>query len=94
MGIALPSRGISQVSMNLTDFEQTSMQQAYAAVRKEAGMRGCGIAGTEIVGLVPRKAVDATAECVQALGSFSPDQILENRLASVMGQQEAARVSA
>jgi glutamate formiminotransferase len=94
IGIALPSRGISQVSMNLTDFEQTSLQQAFDAVRSEAGRRGCAIAGSEIVGLVPRKALENSAECISALDRFSDDQILENRLAAVMGPQEAARVSA
>jgi glutamate formiminotransferase len=94
IGIVLPSRGISQVSMNLTDFERTPLQQAYEAVRAEAQRRGCAIAGSEIVGLVPRKALDTTAEYFSKLDHFSPGQILENRLAAAMGQTEAARVSA
>jgi glutamate formiminotransferase len=94
LGIALPSRSISQVSMNLTDFERTSLQQAYEAVRREAQRRGCAIAGSEIVGLAPRKALDTTAESFRALGNFSQDQILENRLAAAMSQREVARVSA
>jgi glutamate formiminotransferase len=94
LGIALPSRGISQVSMNLTDFEQTSLQQAYEAVRSEAQFRGYRIAGSEIVGLVPRDALDMTSESFRALNSFSSEQILESRLAATIGRQEAARVSA
>ena len=94
IGIALPSRGISQVSMNLTDFERTSLQQAYAAVRAEAERRGCAIAGSEIVGLVPRRALDRAAEYFAKLDHFAPAQILENRLAAAMNSQEAARVSA
>lgn len=94
MGIALPSRGISQVSMNLTDFEQTSLQQAYEAVRGEAQRRGCALAGSEIVGLVPRQALDTDADSFRALDKFSSAQILENRLAAAMNEQEAARVSA
>jgi glutamate formiminotransferase len=93
IGIALPSRGISQVSMNLTDFEQTSLQQAYEAVRREAQRRDCAIAGSEIVGLAPRKALDTSAEYFRALGNFSPDQILENRLAAAIDYKETARVS-
>jgi glutamate formiminotransferase len=94
LGIALPSHGISQVSMNLTDFERTSLQQAYEAVRTRAQSRGCRIVGSEIVGLVPRQALDTSAEYFRALGNLSPEQILENRLAAVIGQKEAARVSA
>ena len=93
LGIALPSRGISQVSMNLTDFERTSLQQAYDAVREQARRRGCAIAGSEIVGLAPRRALDTSAEYFRALDRFSPDQILENRLAAAMQRREAARVS-
>jgi glutamate formiminotransferase len=90
MGISLESRGIVQVSMNLTDFEQTSLQQAYDAVRREAGRLGCAIADSEIVGLVPRKALDTKAEYFRSLGQFSEDKVLENRLAAVTGKSDAA----
>ena len=94
MGIALASRGISQVSMNLTDYEQTSLQQAYEAVRHEAGRRGCAIASSEIVGLVPQQALDTGAEYFHSLSQFSPEQVLENRLSAALGDgdKEAAEV--
>src|SRR3972149_6236426 len=87
MGVALASRGIAQVSMNLTDFEQTSLQQVYEAVQREAGRHGCAIAGSEIAGLVPQKALDTTAEYFHSLGQFSPAQVLENRLAAMLVQK-------
>jgi len=90
LGIALASRGIAQVSMNLTDFEQTSLQQVYKAVQREAGRHGCAIAGSEIAGLVPQKALDTTAEYFRSLGQFSPAQVLENRLAAMLVQKETA----
>jgi glutamate formiminotransferase len=92
LGIALASRGIAQVSMNLTDFEQTSLQQVYEAVGREAGRHGCAIAGSEIVGLIPQRALDTTAEYFGSLGHFSPEQILENRLAVALGKKESAGV--
>jgi glutamate formiminotransferase len=90
MGVALVSRGIAQVSMNLTDFEQTSLQQVYEAVRQETKRQGCAIAGSEIVGLIPQRALDTTAEYFLALGPFSPAQVLETRLAAALGEKEAA----
>ena len=66
--------------MNLVSYEQTGMTKAYEAVRNEAGKLGVQIAGTEIVGLVPEKALDRTAEYFQKLEDFSDDKILENRL--------------
>ena len=92
MGVALASRGIAQVSMNLTDFERTSLQQAYEAVRREAARHGCTISGGEIIGLIPEKALDTTAEYFRALGHFSRAQVLENRLAAALGEKECAGV--
>jgi glutamate formiminotransferase len=56
MGVPLPSRNLVQVSMNLIDFEQTPLRRVYDAVSQEAAARGVSIAGTQIVGLVPRRA--------------------------------------
>jgi len=77
MGVPLPSRGLVQVSMNLTDFEQTLPAVVYEAVCAEAGASGIAIAGTQIVGLIPRKAV------VGFESHVDPAQILEDRLAQV-----------
>lgn len=56
MGVPLASRNLVQVSMNLTDFKQTSLLEAYDAVQKEASAHGITIAGTQIVGMVPQQA--------------------------------------
>ncbi len=73
LGVPLPSRNLVQVSMNLTDFEQTPLRQVYEAVREEAAARSISIAGTQIVGLIPQKAA--------AGFNFVPaNQILENAL--------------
>jgi glutamate formiminotransferase len=93
MGVSLSSRGIAQVSINLTDLETTSLQQVYDAVRREAEQRGCAIAGSEIVGLVPQKALDPAAESFRKLDHFSPSQVIENRLAAALANMEAAGVS-
>jgi len=51
MGVPLRSRNQVQVSMNLTVFEQTPLQVAFEAVRREAARHGVSVAGSEIVGL-------------------------------------------
>jgi glutamate formiminotransferase len=56
MGVPLASRNQVQVSMNLTDFKQTSLREAYDAVREEASAHKVKIAGTQIVGMVPKEA--------------------------------------
>lgn len=87
LGIDLPSRRLVQVSMNLTDFEQTSLYTAFEAVRKEAIKCGVQIAGSEIVGLIPEKAMIATAISSLQLEDFDESQILEKRLKEIMDQQ-------
>ena len=74
MGVPLSSRSLVQVSMNLTDFEQTPPRQVYEAVTQEAAAHGVSIAGTQIVGLIPRRAAEGC-------DFVPPNQILENQLA-------------
>ena len=72
--------GRAQVSMNLTNFRQTSIQTAVEAVRSEAARHGVGIHHSELVGLVPQEALtDAAARYLQ-LDGFKSEQILETRL--------------
>jgi glutamate formiminotransferase / formiminotetrahydrofolate cyclodeaminase len=75
-----PVRGLAQVSMNLTDFEQTPIHVAYEAVRAEAQRHRVEIAGTEIIGLVPGKALELTAAWYLKVENFVPGVILEHRL--------------
>jgi glutamate formiminotransferase len=80
LGFELASRDLVQVSMNLVNYEATGMTQAYNAVRDEAHRLGVEVASTEIVGLVPEKALDREAEYFQKLENLTADKILENRL--------------
>jgi len=81
LGFELQTRGMVQVSMNVVNYEVTGMKEAYNAVRREADRFGVEIASAEIVGLVPRSALDRNAEYFSKLENFSEDKILENRLA-------------
>ncbi len=80
LGFTLSTRGVVQVSMNLVNYETTGMTVAYNAVRDEAKRLGVEIANTEIVGLVPEKALDRDAEYFEKLEYFSEDKILEQRV--------------
>jgi glutamate formiminotransferase len=84
MGVDLKARGLAQVSINLTDFEQTPLHRVFEMVKREAEHYGCTIVGSEIVGLLPRKAIELTAEFYLQLENFSPALVLEHRLASAL----------
>ena len=80
MGVRLEDRGIVQVSMNLTNYEKTPMFRVFEAVKSEAARYGVNILESEIIGLVPAAALQATAEHFLQLSAFTPDQVLETRL--------------
>jgi glutamate formiminotransferase len=82
LGFELRSRNIVQVSMNLIDFEQTGIKEAYEAVRRAAEHRGVEVAGAELVGLVPRAALDRSARYFAQLENFRETLVLENLLES------------
>jgi formiminotetrahydrofolate cyclodeaminase len=81
MGVELKAKAQAQVSMNLTDFEQTPAYRAFELVKREAERYGVTITGSEIVGLVPQKAIEMAAEFYLQIENFRPNLIFENRLA-------------
>ena len=85
LGFRLSTRSCVQVSMNLVNYEVTGMDVAYDAVKGEAERLGVEIASTEIVGLVPRAALNRDAEYFAKLESFSDAKILENQIANCRG---------
>jgi glutamate formiminotransferase/formiminotetrahydrofolate cyclodeaminase len=82
-------RGLAQVSMNLTDFEQTPIHRVFEMVKREAARYGVMPVSSEIVGLIPKKALEQAAEWFLQVENFDSSLILENRLAAVMGGKMA-----
>ncbi len=83
-------RGLAQVSMNLTDFEQTPIHRVFELVKREAARHGVGIVSSEIVGLIPKKALESAAEWFLQVENFNASMILENRLSAVMSGKSSA----
>lgn len=83
-------RGQAQVSMNLTDFEQTPIHRVFETVKREAARYGTTPVSSEIVGLIPKAALEQAAEWFLQVENFDSSLILENRLAAVMSGKMAA----
>jgi glutamate formiminotransferase len=79
-GFDIRERGIVQVSMNLLNYEVTSMVTVFNAIKEEAEKQGVEIVGSEIIGLVPMNALIDAAEKYLKVENFKKDQILELRL--------------
>ena len=81
MGVQL-EQGIVQVSMNLTNYRETSMTTVFDTIAREAAVDGVRVLESEIVGLVPADALPADPKKRLKLRDADTDRVLERRLAS------------
>ena len=88
-GMGIMCKGLAQVSMNLTDFEQTPIARVFEFVKREAARYGVMPASSEIVGLIPKKALEEAAKWFLQIENFDSSMILENRLVAVMSGKMA-----
>jgi glutamate formiminotransferase len=77
LGMELKSQNKVQVSMNLTDYTQTSIYQVVEAIKRDAAKFGVSVAGSELIGLLPLQALTDVAVSYLGLSDFSETRILE-----------------
>ncbi|MHC6179895.1 glutamate formimidoyltransferase [Clostridium sp. JNZ X4-2] len=80
VGVKVTERNIVQVSMNLVNYEKTPIYIAQEMVRMEAKRYGVPVIGSEVIGLVPMKALIDCAEYYLQIENFDMGQVLESRL--------------
>lgn len=76
-GLGLEVDGQAQVSMNLVDTTQTPMHRVFDFVKMEAAASGVPVTWSEIVGLVPERALQEAAAHYMQLDKFTPEQVLD-----------------
>ena len=85
MGFMLEDRGIAQVSMNLVNYEVTSIPVVYEMIKSLAERYGTSVIGSELVGLSPAKAMLDCAEYYLKLENFdAKNQIMEYHIIDMM----------
>ena len=75
--------GLAQVSMNLLDIDITSPAVVFNAIKARAEKQGVGVQYSEIVGLIPERALVGAAESLLRL-SNAGDHILETKIRAVL----------
>jgi len=80
LGLPLQSRNLVQVSMNLTDFERTPIHVVYQEVDRLARLHGVEIEASELIGLLPRKAMEMAFAHWLKLPAFASDCVIETKL--------------
>jgi len=78
IGVPLESRQLVQVSMNLTDYRETSMCRVFDEIKNRAELQGVEILESELIGLVPLAALDGRSPEYFKLNDFTGERILEN----------------
>ena len=84
LGFPLAEKGIVQVSMNLTNFKKTPILRVFDLVKREAERRGVLVAGSEIVGTLPRQALYDVASAALQIEGFSSQLVLEERIENAL----------
>lgn len=77
LGLTLLSRDRVQISINLTDYRQTPLHVVFDAVARRCNARGIPVEGSELIGMIPRAALDASAGHDLRWINLNPDLILD-----------------
>jgi glutamate formiminotransferase len=84
MGLHLAALGRAQVSMNLTNFAATPLDELYATVESEAARLGTAIAESELIGFVPRAAYEQAPEFFRRTRGFDESRVIETKIARLL----------
>lgn len=84
IGLFLPSRNCAQVSMNLTDFANTPLDEVMAVIDQEAARLGTRVRTGELIGFIPRKAFEKSPAFFRRDAKFNESRIIETRIAALI----------
>ncbi len=87
LGFELKEEKLAQISINMTNYTKSPLYRIFETIKREVQRYGVTIKESEIVGLVPEKALIDTAIYYLQLDRFSEDQILEYKLHGKGGKQ-------
>ena len=85
IGLALEARGLTQVSMNIVDYEKNALFRVVEMIRTEARRWGVSIVETEVYGMVPAMALLESAAYYLQIADFDPGQVVE---LAMLGMEE------
>lgn len=88
IGLALEERGLTQVSMNIVDYEKNALYRVVEMIRMEARRWGVEIVETEVYGMTPAAALLDSLSYYMQLAGFDPSQVVELRLLEMLGEED------
>ncbi len=88
MGVELKEKNCVQVSMNLTNFKKTPIFRVFETIKREAERYGVPVIGSEIVGMVPMRAIVETFMWYLQIDEFDQTRVIESKLLEVLTKEE------
>ncbi|PIP35120.1 MAG: glutamate formimidoyltransferase [Desulfobacterales bacterium CG07_land_8_20_14_0_80_52_14] len=77
IGLALEDRGLTQVSINIVDYEKNALYRVVELIRMEARRWGVAIVETEVYGMVPAAALLDSLSYYMQMAGFQSRQVIE-----------------
>jgi glutamate formiminotransferase len=87
IGLALEDRGLTQVSMNIVDYEKNALYRVVELIRMEANRWGVPLVETEVYGMVPAAALLDSLGYYMQMPHFDRTQVIELALLDRLGQE-------
>ncbi|MFH1124817.1 MAG: glutamate formimidoyltransferase [Pseudomonadota bacterium] len=88
IGLALEERGLTQVSMNIVDYEKNALYRVVEMIRMEAKRWGVLVVETEVYGMIPAAALLDSVAYYMQLAGFERKQVIELALLDMPGKDE------
>jgi glutamate formiminotransferase len=80
IGLHLNSQNRAQVSMNLTNFAETPLEEVFRTIERQAAQAGTSVHSCELIGFIPRAAYDAFPAFFKRAANFEEARIIEAHL--------------
>ena len=84
IGLSLKDRGLTQVSMNIVDYEKNALYRVVEMIRIEAKRWGVSIVETEVYGMIPAAALLDSLGYYMQLARFDRKQVIELALLNMI----------
>jgi len=88
IGLSLEERGLTQVSMNILDYEKNALYRVVELIRMEAARWGVSVVETEVYGMIPAAALLDSASYYMQIAGFERKQVIEMALLDMLGKDD------
>jgi glutamate formiminotransferase len=87
IGLELKEKGMVQVSMNLTNYKKSPIFRVFETIKREAARYGVNVVESEIIGMVPLKAILDTFMWYLQVNDFDINRVIEYKILDIFSKE-------